>query len=154
MPIEPGNLSLGVLAGGLIGTVAGHYLTKSRNTDEREIAERLKAAASFRAAFAPTLAVVKLSKKHRSTTEPLHYVDSTIRGAVLRQAAEIELFRLHVPKCSSNAYQEAWDNYLEEAWNYGWLATTFRTDVDDPWKVFEDLIHDILRFADSNKDEV
>jgi hypothetical protein len=37
MPIEPGNLSLGVLAGGLIGTIAGHYLTKSRSMEERRV---------------------------------------------------------------------------------------------------------------------
>jgi hypothetical protein len=37
---------------------------------------------------------------------------------------------------------------IEEAGNHGFVATTFRTDVDDPWKIFEDLIHDILHFAD------
>lgn len=37
MPIEPGNLSLGVLVGGLIGIVASHYLTKSRNAEERRL---------------------------------------------------------------------------------------------------------------------
>jgi hypothetical protein len=111
---------------------------------------------NLRAAFAPSLAVIYLAKKHRNypgDEVPPFNVDSFLKESLLSQAAAIEVFRPHVPKSEMAAYQEAWEKYRYEVWNYGFETTTFRSDIDDPWKVFEDLLHGILQFATPKKDK-
>jgi len=51
MPIELGSFSIGVIAGGIIIGFANHFLSKSRNREDRTIAEFNKAATTFRNAF-------------------------------------------------------------------------------------------------------
>jgi hypothetical protein len=48
MPIELGSFSLGTVVGGVVVGVFNHYLTKSRNTEERNIKEFNQAASAFR----------------------------------------------------------------------------------------------------------
>jgi ABC-type thiamine transport system substrate-binding protein len=132
---------------GIFGIYFGYWLTRSDSREIIRITEFNKARASFRSAFAPTLAVIDISKKVRTRNQLPTDIDTALWGALLKQATEIELFRPYVAKKTQDTYQEAWDKYLEEAGNYGFEATTFRTDIDNPWKVFEDLIHNILQFA-------
>lgn len=40
MPIELGSFSLGAVAGSAVGALIGHYLTKSRNTEDRLVQHR------------------------------------------------------------------------------------------------------------------
>jgi hypothetical protein len=128
-----------------------NYLALSRSIEVLRITERNKAAADIRAAFAPALATIYLAQKHRhypGDEVPPFDVDRFLKETLLNQAAAIEIFRSHVPETNGTAYQETWEKYRYEVWNYGFDTTTFRTDVENPWKVFEDLIHDILRFAE------
>lgn len=124
-----------------------HRLARRRGIEAVRITQKTQATASFRAAFAPALAAIDISKKVRTRKQLPSDIDVTLWNALLKQAVEIELFRPYVPEEAHTAYQEAWDKYVEEAGNYGFVATTFREDVDDPWKVFEELIHGILQFA-------
>lgn len=108
------------------------------------------AVASFHAAFAPALAFLYLAKKHRIPSDKgisPSDVDKFLRDAILNHAAAIEQFRPHISKSEGVAYQEAWEKYRYEACNYGFDTTCLRTDIDDPYIMFEDLIHNILQFA-------
>lgn len=138
--------SIGGVLGYLLKTQIDHRLAISRIYETARVAEFNKAAASFRAAFAPSLAFIYLAKKHGSTHE-VPDVDAFLRKTLLELAAAIEVFRPFISNNRGVAYQEAWEKYRFEVWNYGFESTIFRSDVDDPWKVFEDLIHDILQFA-------
>jgi len=128
-----------------------HRLARRRGIEAINTTQQRQAVASFRAAFAPTIAVIDISKKVRTRNQLPSDIDNALWSALLKQAIEIELFRPYIPKQTLATYQEAWDKYIEEAGNYGFETTTFRTDIDNPWKVFEDLIHNILQFADENK---
>ena len=141
------TFSLGAIIGWIIREIVSDRLARDRSIETIRITQKMQAIASFRAAFAPTLAVIDVSKKVRTRGKLPSDIDSALWAALLNQATEIELFRPYIPPKKQAAYQEAWDKYIEEAGNYGLEATTFRTDIDDPWKVFEDLIHDILHFA-------
>ncbi len=128
-----------------------HYLALSRSIEVLRITESNKAAADIRGAFAPALAILYLAKKHRNysgDTVPPFDVDRSLKEALLTQASAIEVFRPDVSESKRTAYQEAWEKYRYEVFNYGFDTTTFRTDVDDAWKVFEDFIHAILQFAE------
>jgi hypothetical protein len=129
--------------GGLIGYFSARRVS---NLNARHLA-----CTNFRKAFAPALATIYLAKKHRNypgDEVPPFDVDRFLKEALLNQAAEIEVFRPHISKRKRTAYQETWEKYRYEVWNYGFDTTTLRHDVDDPWKIFEDLIHDILQFAE------
>lgn len=142
----------GSAVGGIIvyifKTFIEHELASYRGIKTIRITQKMQAIASFRAAFAPTLAVIDVSKKVRTRNQLPSDIDNALWNALLKQATEIELFRPYIPKEKQVAYQKAWDKYIEEAGNYGFEATTFRTDIDDPCKIFEDLIHEILQFTD------
>jgi len=141
---------LGAWIGGIISRKASREAVESSNQNAIDIMrgqERIKNIASIRAAFAPALSFIYLAKKHGSTHE-VPDVDKFLKDSLLSQAATIEKFRPFVAEGDRTAYQEAWEKYRYEVWNYGFEATTLRTDVDDPWKVFEDLIHNILQFSD------
>lgn len=51
MPIELGSFSLGAVAGGAVHAVISHYLSKSRNIEDRKIKEYIEASQKFRIAF-------------------------------------------------------------------------------------------------------
>lgn len=138
--------SIGGILGYLLKTQIDHRLAISRIFETARVTEVNKAVALFKAAFAPSLAFIYLAKKHGSTHE-VPDVDAFLKDTLLELAAAIEMFRPFVPENRGAAYQEAWEKYRYEVWNYGFDSTTFRTDIEDPWKVFEDLIQDILQFA-------
>lgn len=103
MPIEPGNLSLGVLAGGLIGIFAGHYLTKSRSEEDRVN----KAATEFHCAF--TSIIVTLSDLERGDNdsaimEPLLAKYVTQRNALVR-------FKIFLSESDRTKIENAWNDY-------------------------------------------
>lgn len=141
----------GTVIGGFLGyflrIFIEHRLAIDRIKKNIKITEYTRATAKFRAAFAPALAFIYLAKKHGSTHETPD-VNKFLREALLCHASAIEEFRIFIPEGKRTTYQEAWEKYRYEVWNYGFEATTFRTDVGDPWRVFEDLIHKILLFTE------
>lgn len=143
-----GGTSLGGVLGYLLKTQIDHRLAISRIHETIRATEMAKAVAAFRAAFASSLAFIYLAKNHGSTHD-VPDVDNYLRSALPEQAAAIEVFRPYTYAYNRAIYQEAWERYRYEVWNYGFTATEFRTDVDDPWEIFEDLIHSILQYAET-----
>ena len=140
MPIEPGNLSLGVLAGGLIGTFAGHYLTKSRSMEER----RVSAAYDLRAAFAPAIFKFKI-------LSDFNKINDMLREELVPQGIAIERFRPFVK--NKEAYQEAWENYYTSHHRDG-VASVYFLDYamgeeNERFALFNQRINDIVKFAES-----
>lgn len=141
-----GYTALGGILGYFSRLFIEHRLEIDRIKKSIQITEFSKAAANFRAAFAPALSFIYLAKKHGSTHE-VPNVDKFLRDSILPQAAVIEVFRIFVPEGNRTAYQEAWEKYRYEVWNYGFDANSLRQDIDDPYVIYENLIHSILQFA-------
>jgi hypothetical protein len=150
--VESGKFLFSGIIGGVFGyllkTQIDHRLAIARIYETARITEFNKASASIRAAFAPALATIYLAKNHGSTHE-VPDVDAFLRKTLPDLAAAIEVFRPFVAKGNRAKYQEAWEKYRYDVWNYGFDATTLREDIDDdPHKIFENLIQDILQFAE------
>jgi len=137
------GLSIGGALGYFCRTIIGNRLAIER----MQISEFNKASAALRAAFAPSLANLYIAQKHGSTLEAPD-TDKSLRDAIIDQASAIEIFRPFVPEGDRTAYQDAWEKYRFEVWNYGFVATKHRTDIDDPFEVYESLIGVILKFAE------
>lgn len=144
MPIETGSLSLGALVGILIGTVASHYLTKSRNSEERQfkmiidaseniknaslnhqlassrnieairITEFNKGAAEFRSAFVDTIYLLRQNKDSGSD-----FIKKIITPDALisHEKAKI-LFEPFIDESAFQGFTNAWDNYANCQFNY------------------------------------
>jgi len=104
MPIEPGNLSLGVLAGGLIGAFASHYLTKSRSSEDRKISDFNKAAAEFRCAFTDEVRLVA-----ESTTET--DFEKIFNEAYIRQFNALIRFQAYLSENDRIEIEKAWKEH-------------------------------------------
>lgn len=114
MPIETGSLSLGFLAGTLIGAVATHYLTKSRNIEEKRVKDYNKAAETFRSAFDDTL--VLLRKNFRDKTI---MVDRIVTTEVLDRHDKARIqFEPFLDKSSITGFNAAWEAYEKYRENY------------------------------------
>jgi ABC-type antimicrobial peptide transport system permease subunit len=142
-----GSTFFGVILGYLFKTQIDHFLAIIRIREGIRITEYNKATSKLRSAFAPALAFIYLVQKH-GTIHEVPDVDKFLKKVILRHASAVEEFRIFVPQSKGAAYQEAWEKYRYEVCNYGFETTTFRTDVDDSWRVFENLIHGILQFAE------
>jgi hypothetical protein len=153
--MTPENIAIigavSTVVAGFGGATLGAFISYRAGTNLMKQQEFNKAITSIHAAFAPALAVIYLSRKHNHIQidiAPPFDVDKFLKEALLGQASAIEVFRPHVPKSKRPEYQEAWEKYRYEVWDYGFLSTEFRSDVDDPGKIYEDLIHGVLQFAE------
>ena len=103
MPIEPGNLSLGVLAGGLIGTFAGHYLTKSRSNEERFN----KSASEFQCTFTNIIVTLSYLKKGNSPD----IIKNMLFSEYVGHRNAVIYFKLFLSKSQQAEIEKAWDEY-------------------------------------------
>lgn len=139
----------GGILGYLIRTQIEHRLALSRIIKGIEITNYNNSVASFRAAFAPALALIYLTKKQRRIdVTKLPDVEQFLGDAMLAYATAVELFRAHVPDNKKEKYQEAWEAFRDEV-AFGFVTTSMREDISDPHGMYEKLIHDILAFADN-----
>lgn len=106
MPIELGSFSLGSVAGGIIGAIAGHYLTKSRNTEDRKIKEFNEASAKFRDAFKS-----ELLSLNTALTE--NYIDACdlLKAAFEKHRLAVFDFRLFLKGKRQGEFEQAWRDY-------------------------------------------
>lgn len=81
MPIELGSFSFGAAAGTAVGVVIGHYLTKSRDTENRRFQQLNTAAEEFRNVLLAAINKIE-SGKHRS--EIIREDFTTHRESMLR----------------------------------------------------------------------
>lgn len=145
--VDAVTFSVGGVLGYLLRAVIDHRLARSRTIEAMQIADLNKAALDFHAAFAPAVAQINLAKKHsRFDVSPALDLEKVLGDSLIEQATVIEKFRDFVPESQKTKYQEAWENYRIEV-AFGFDTTRMREDIDDPYAMYEYLIHDILAFA-------
>lgn len=108
MPIEPGTLSLGVLAGGSIVAVWTHFLTKSRSSEERRIREFNEASAKLRAAFRDEF--LALNPAHNKEV-----VDACdlLSAAFNKHRSAVFDFKPFLSKTEVEGFEKAWKKYYQ-----------------------------------------
>jgi len=106
MPIEFGSFSLGTVVGGVVVGVFNHFLTKSRNTEDREIKEFNEASAKFREAFKS-----ELLSLNTALTE--NYIDACdlLKSAFEKHRLAVFDFRLFLKGKRQEEFDQAWRNY-------------------------------------------
>lgn len=137
---------IGGILGYLIRVFIEHRLAIDRIKENIKITEFNKAAASIRAAFAPSLSILYLAKKHGSTHEAPN-LDKHLKDAMLEQSSAIEIFRPYVEKHDRDSFQKAWEDYRYEVWNYGFDANAMNDEIDE-YEVYEKKIQTILKYAE------
>lgn len=128
---------------GILGAVIGALISLIGVFKTMRITEHNKSVAALRAAFAPALAFIYMTKKHGSTHE-IPDVDKFLKDSLLCHAADIEIFRPNVPESERTEYQKAWDDYYETV-----KAETFVSAFigEDPFVYLETKIKAILQHA-------
>lgn len=146
MPVEPGNLSLGVLAGGLIGTFAGHYLTKSRSAEERTISEFNKASAAFRAEFANTIRILR----HNELKGDSNIIEIITNETIANQERAKILFEPFVRGADLSSFNEAWKKYVNRYDSeYPRASISNHTEyIKELSQIYLNHIVDLLKFAE------
>ena len=158
MPIELGSFSLGAIAGGIVIGIANHYLSKSRNKEEREITEFNKAAAIFRDVFLPETTYLK----HHANIGGLgnsNRFHEMLRTAYLRQLKALEIFKDYLSVADRESIYCAWDEYCHpkgvptdenEKRDFrfnDYMSIEEREGTDKAKEVALQKIEEILRFA-------
>jgi hypothetical protein len=110
MPIEFGSFSLGAIAGGIVIGIANHYLSKSRNKEQREINEFNNAAAIFRDVFLPETAFLKYHANigGLGSSNNLHEI---LSSGYLRQLKAFETFKPYLSPVNRIGIDKAWQEY-------------------------------------------
>ena len=105
-PLVNGTISLvGVAVGGVVGFFSAR-LVSDRNA-------RSAAAAKFRAAFAPAIAIFAAAEmQHRSQADRVN-ISQVLKESFVAHAAAIEEFRSYVPQARRAAFEAAWASYCE-----------------------------------------
>jgi len=106
MPIELGSFSLGTVVGGVVVGFFNHFLTKSRNTEDRKIKEFNDMSAKFRDAFKSEL----LSLNTALTKD---YIDACdlLQAAFEKHRFAVFDFRLFLKGKRQEEFDQAWRNY-------------------------------------------
>lgn len=130
------------IVGAFIGAIAAYWLS----THLERFKEHREARTKFRAAFAPALAQLGIARRH-GPTHNAPDIDGILGASLLNHAAALEEFRVFVACGKRSAYQEAWENYCETVKGGIFIADTINDK--DPWSVFEEKIHALLRFAET-----
>lgn len=119
MPIEPGSLSLGVVAGGLIVGLANNFLTKSRNTEERRIMIFNNAAAKFQSSFVDFIYDINHTKI-TDGDQGWYTVRKKINTGEFFKSHEKAkiLFEFHIPAKDREGFRKAWIGYSQWTDNF------------------------------------
>lgn len=96
----------GVALAGLVAFLSARHIS-DRNA-------KTTATAKLRAAFAPALAELALSRSHKSTHEAPD-VDGFLRTALPGHTAAVEEYRFFVSPNLWSPYERAWEEYREAA---------------------------------------
>lgn len=125
------------IVGALIGGLVGFYSAKHSTIH----ADKLKAAANLRAAFAPEIAKMKeLNPEIQGGV-----IDKLLHAAFDRQAIAIETFSFYLCPDQKKKYYEAWNTYSKV---YGDKRFSAYCTGDSPKELFEDRIKKILKFTE------
>lgn len=145
-----------VLVGSIISRKSSRDAIAASNKNAIDLMRRQelnRAVAKFRAAFAPTLAIIYLARHHGTHDRPDD--DKFIKDHLLLHATAVEEFRIFVPTNNMGEYQQAWEEYRKAARDDIYMrtaeewATAAEESCDVPYgKIIEDKIHKVLRFAE------
>lgn len=106
MPIELGSFSLGSVAGGIVGAVVAHYLTKSRDTEDRKIKEFNQAAATFRNRVLTELEGLYPIPTNWPTDKMM--IDKILKVKFPKLQIAVTEFKPFLPKSQQSAFDKAW----------------------------------------------
>lgn len=130
----------GVGLGGVVGFMSARRISDLKSKSD--------ACAKFRAAFAPSLALIYIARHHGSHNKPS--VDSEIKKSLLIHGAAVEEFRPFVLRKMKDEYQSAWEKYRKLA-----VQCPFET-AGEEWEwcakegeLLESNIYALLKFAET-----
>lgn len=115
MPIELGSFSVGAIAGGALIGVANHFLSKSRNREDREITDFNEAATAFTDAFRHEISFLR----YNIGIDGLQSTDCSISqflhaGMVQRHTEALVAFRKHLTENQRHRIDYSWDEYKKQ----------------------------------------
>lgn len=105
MELDLNSLGIGAVAGALLGALATHYLTRSRNAEDRQLAAFNHAAHAFRDAFSSELAVLESRSREKLAFDILDQ-------AFPKHEAAVSVFRRSLSKRELALFEAAWLDYL------------------------------------------
>ena len=108
--------ALGALLGAFVTYRFALHLVRKQHEltlEQATVTERRTACATFRAAFAPTMAFIYVARHHGTHDRP--DIDAHIKRELLSHGAAVELFRHYVSAKHHAAYQQAWERYRKFA---------------------------------------
>lgn len=149
MPIELGSFSLGTVAGGVMVGFFNHFMTKSRNTEDRKIREYNDAATKFRGFIIGELSGFHPINQHWVKTDfcRLHESIPKIKSAAADFAFFVEnkgKFENAVKEYDEYCRKITWNEY--EAWE---RYPTMRKEGEiSPRDKFDHIVKNLLSFAE------
>ena len=152
MPTEIYAALLGALVGALITYWFAVKLIERQHANDLRlytIETRRIAAATFRAAFAPTLAFIYIARHHGTYDRP--DIDAHMKMALLLHGTAIEMFRPFVASKDQAGYQDAWEKYrkLAAMGHEDRTSEEWGENIDGHEVLFEEAINSLLGFADA-----
>ena len=117
----------------------------------RRNAKRI-AATKLRAAFANALATIEVAARHDEMDPNRPKVSVVLRDAFVAHAAAVEEYRPFVSANSRRAYEQAWQQYRDLAYDREELGAVFLAGIansDAPLTLIRSRIHVVLSFADA-----
>ena len=110
------------------------------------------AATKLRAAFATALATIEAASRHDEMDPNRPKVSIFLRESFIDHAAAVQEYRWFVSGTSKRAYEQAWQQYRELAYDRGEIGAVFLAQVassDAPLTFIRGRIHAVLSFADA-----
>ncbi len=145
---------IALIAGGftIVGALITYFLSKlliqqTHQNDVRiiQLTEFNRAAAEFRAAFAPAIAKFKV-------LSDANLINDMLRDELIPQSVALEKFRPFISPDEQSAYQEAWEEYHQSHQREGVSSVYFLDyalgDEKERFKLFNDRINKILKFTE------
>ena len=144
MPIELGSFSLGALAGGMIVSLANHFLSKSRERESRKITDFNKAATDFQCAF--------IDAKQKLRDDPLADWNGVLNPDVLLEHERAALeFRQYLSANERTRFDKDWNAYFSHRPHPGDRHAPEKRpeewDNEDNCKVFIEQIEKLLSYS-------
>jgi hypothetical protein len=139
----------GTVIGGFLGyfirTFIAHNLAIGRLKEGIRISEFNKAAADFRAAFAPAIAKFNILTGRNE-------IESMLKSELISQSVAIEVFRPFVREAERTEYQEAWDDYHQSHKREGVSSVYFLDyavgEEHERFSLFKERMNAILKFTE------